>query len=68
MRSPRIPVKISPCSPQLEKIQERQQRRSASGKKNLPAYAGDTGDGSLISLGQEDTLDKEMATRSSILA
>jgi len=68
MRSPRITVKSSPCSPQLGKIQEQQQRRSASGKKNLPAYAGDTGDVSLISLGQEDTLEKEMATHSSILA
>ena len=33
--------------------------------KNLPANAGDVG---LISLGQEDTLKKEMATHSSILA
>ena len=35
--------------------------------KNLPANAGDTGDtGS--SLGQEDPLEEEMATHSSILA
>ena len=35
--------------------------------KNLPANAGDTGDLGLIP-GQEDPLEKEMATHSSILA
>ena len=34
--------------------------------KNLPAKAGDTGSSS--SLGQEDPLEEEMATHSSILA
>ena len=34
MRRPRITVKSSPCSPQLEKIQEQQQRRRASGKNS----------------------------------
>ena len=39
--------------------------------KNLPTSAGDTGDvGSILgrSLGQEDPLEKEMATHSNILA
>ena len=35
--------------------------------KNLPANAGDAGD-LVLSLGQEDPLEKEMATHSSILA
>ena len=35
--------------------------------KNLPANAGDTGE-QVRSLGQEDLLEKEMATRSHILA
>jgi len=35
--------------------------------KNLPENAGDTGDG-FRSLGQEDPLEKEMTTHSSILA
>ena len=37
--------------------------------KNPPAFAGDTGDGgSGSSLGQEDLLEEEMATHSTILA
>ena len=37
-------------------------------KKNLPVNAGDTGNEDLITLGQEDPLEKGMATHSSILA
>ena len=37
-------------------------------KKNLPVNAGDTGNEDLITLGQEDPLEKGLATHSSILA
>ena len=40
----------------------------ALGKKNLPVNAGDTGNEDLITLGQEDPLEKGLATHSSILA
>ena len=41
---------------------------AGSAVKNLLANAGDAGDTGLISLGQEDALEEEMATPSSILA
>ena len=36
--------------------------------KNLPSNAGDEGDGVSIPVGQEDPLEEEMATHSSMLA